>query len=144
MGAGAPRRASGAESPLMSNPHKGRTGVDRLVRATRHSIHGLGSAYRHESAFRQELWIALLLVPAALILGGNLLERALLLGALLFVMVVELLNSGIEATVDRVSYDEHPLAKRAKDYGSAAVMLALVLCALLWLAVGWQRVIAWA
>jgi diacylglycerol kinase (ATP) len=126
----------------MSNPHKGRTGVDRLLRATRYSIHGLGSAYRHESAFRQELWISVVLIPVALILGRNLLERALLLGTLLVVLIVELLNSGIEATVDRVSYEEHPLAKRAKDYGSAAVMLSLVLCVLLWLAVAWQRVAA--
>ncbi len=123
----------------MTNPHKGRSGIDRLLHATRHSLHGLQSAYREESAFRQEFWLAVLAIPCALWLGRSAFERMLLIAAALLVLVVELLNSGIEATVDRISFDEHPLAKRAKDYGSAAVMLALLMCGGLWLAVGWQR-----
>lgn len=123
----------------MTNPHKGRTGFDRLLHAADNSLAGLRSAYREESAFRQEVWLTLVLVPLAWWWGDTPLERALLISAVVLVLVVELLNSGIEAAIDRISFEEHPLAKRAKDYGSAAVMLALLLCATLWLGVGWRR-----
>ncbi len=126
----------------MTNPHKGRSGLDRLLHATRNSLNGLHSAYREESAFRQEFWLAVVAMPCALWLGRSAFESLLLIAAVLLVLIVELLNSGIEAAVDRISFDEHPLAKRAKDYGSAAVMLTLLLCGALWLVVGWQRVAA--
>lgn len=122
----------------MSNPHKGRTGIQRLVHATRYSLDGLRAAYHHESAFRQEAWLAAAMAPAAFWLGQTWLERAVLLAALLLVLIVELLNSGIEATIDRISFEVHELAKRAKDYGSAAVMLSLVLCSGLWLSAAWR------
>lgn len=117
---------------LMSNEFKGRTGIDRIIRATGHSISGLRLAYGSESAFRQEVWLALPMLPAAFWLGQGWVQVALLAGSVLLVMIVELLNSGIEAVVDRVSYDWHELSKRAKDFGSAAVMLSLLLCGGIW------------
>ena len=125
----------------MDNPHKGRTGLNRVLFAARHSAAGLAAAWRHESAFRQELLLALLMVPAAAWLGTSWAERSLLIGCLVLVLITELLNSGIEATVDRVSYDEHELSKRAKDYGSAAVMLSLTLCGLVWAGALWSRLL---
>ena len=119
----------------MENPGKGRTGLRRLLEATRYSIAGLAEAARHEAAFRQELLLAAVLVPLGLFLGKTGLERALLVGSVLLVLVVELLNSAVEATVDRISLEKHPLAKRAKDLGSAAVMLSLVMLGTVWLLV---------
>jgi diacylglycerol kinase (ATP) len=123
----------------MTNPHKGRTGFDRVVRATGYSMAGLSTAYRGESAFRQEFWLAVILVPAAFWVGRGWVEVALLVGSVLLVLIVELLNSGIEAAIDRVSLELHELSKRAKDLASAAVFLSLVLCAGIWLAALWQR-----
>jgi diacylglycerol kinase (ATP) len=123
----------------MSNPHKGRTGLDRVKRAAGHSAAGLRAAYRHESAFRQECWLAAVMLPAAFWLGRGWVEVALLAGLAVLVLVVELLNSAIEATVDRVSLDLHDLSKRAKDIGSAAVMLSLLLAGGIWLAALWNR-----
>ena len=123
----------------MSNEFKGHTGIDRIVRATGHSLNGLRSAYAGESAFRQEAWLAAVMLPAAFWLGRGWMQIALLAGSVLLVMIVELLNSGIEAVVDRISYDWHELSKRAKDLGSAAVMLALLLCAGIWAAALAQR-----
>ena len=123
----------------MSNPHKGRTGLDRVVRAFGFSMQGLVAAWRHESAFRQESVLALLMLPAAFWLGRNALEVALLTGAVLLVLVVELLNSAIEAAVDRISFDLHDLSKRAKDYGSAAVLISLLWCGGVWATVIYQR-----
>lgn len=119
----------------MESPHKGATGFKRLVNATRYSFAGLAAAARHEDAFRQELLLAAVLVPLGLWLGDGGVERALLVGSVLMVLVVELLNSAVEATVDRVSLDDHNLAKRAKDLGSAAVMVALASTAAVWLLV---------
>ena len=123
----------------MSNPHKGRTGIDRVIHAAGYSMAGLTSAYRGESAFRQEFWLAMVLVPAAFWVGRNWAKVALLIGSTLLVLIVELLNSGIEAAIDRVSFEWHDLSKRAKDLASAAVMLSLLLCAGIWLAALWQR-----
>ncbi len=123
----------------MSNPHKGRTGIDRVVRATGYSMSGLATAYRGESAFRQEFWLSVLMIPAAFWLGRNWVEVALLAGSVLLVLIVELLNSGIEAAIDRVSFEIHDLSKRAKDLASAAVFLSLLLCACIWLAALWHR-----
>ena len=123
----------------MSNPHKGRTGLDRIMRATAYSIDGLVTAYRGESAFRQEFWLAVVMLPAAFWLGRNWIEVALLAGTALLVLIVGLLNSGIESAIDRVSYEMHELSKRAKDLASAAVMLSLLLCGGVWIAALWQR-----
>lgn len=119
----------------MENPRKGKTGLRRLLDATRYSIAGLAEAIRHEAAFRQELLLAAILVPLGLFLGRTGVERALLAGSVLLVLVVELLNSAIESAVDRISLEEHPLAKRAKDLGSAAVMLSLLLLGAVWVLV---------
>lgn len=123
----------------MSNPYKGRTGLDRLVRALGYSMHGLRVATLEESAFRQELLAAAVMVPAAFWIGQTWTEVALLAGSVMAVLVVELLNSGIEAVVDRVSFEIHDLSKRAKDLGSAAVLLALLTCGAIWAAALWHR-----
>ncbi|MEO7150824.1 MAG: diacylglycerol kinase [Burkholderiaceae bacterium] len=123
----------------MTNPHKGRTGLDRVVRATGYSMTGLAMAYRGESAFRQEFWLAVILLPLAFWIGRGWLEVALLLATVQLVLIVELLNSGIEAAIDRISYDTHALSKRAKDLASAAVFLSLVLCGGVWAAALWHR-----
>jgi len=125
----------------MSNPHKGRTGLDRILRATGYSMAGLRAAYTGESAFRQEVWLMIVATPAAFWLGRNWVEVALLLGSLLLLLIVELLNSGIEAAIDRISFELHELSKRAKDIASAAVFLALLLCAGIWGAALWQRLL---
>ena len=117
---------------MIDRPQKGATGLQRIVNATRYSLAGLGAAARGEAAFQQELLATVILVPLALWWGETGIQRALLIGSLLLVLIVELINSAIEATVDRVSSENHPLAKRAKDLGSAAVMLALVNGALVW------------
>jgi diacylglycerol kinase (ATP) len=126
----------------MNNPYKGRTGLDRIVRAAGYSVAGLTSAYRHENAFLQETWLALVLLPLAFWLGRDWIQITLLAGSVVLVMIVELLNSAVEAVVDRVSLEKHELSKRAKDYGSAAVMLSLLLCGSVWAAALWQRFLA--
>lgn len=113
-------------------PQKSRGGLKRIWNATLYSRDGLLAAWRHEAAFRQELLLAAFLVPLGLTLGGNGLERALLVGSVLLVLIVELLNSAVETVVDRVSAERHELSKRAKDLGSAAVMLSLVNVAVVW------------
>jgi diacylglycerol kinase (ATP) len=134
-----PGRIREVNSEPTTNAFKGRTGLDRIVRAAGHSLDGLRAAYKGESAFRQECWIAAVLVPAAFWVGRGWVQIALLAGTVVIVMVVELLNSAIEATVDRVSYELHDLSKRAKDLGSAAVLVALLLCGGVWAAALWQR-----
>jgi diacylglycerol kinase (ATP) len=119
----------------MQSPHKGKSGLRRLINATRYSLAGIAEAARHEDAFRQEILLAAVLVPLGLWLGHSGFARALLCGSVLLVLIVELLNSAVEATVDRISLEDHRLAKRAKDLGSAAVMLALVTTGLVWILV---------
>lgn len=121
------------ETSSSESPFKGKTGIARLVAATRNSLAGFVAAARYEDAFRQELLAAAVFVPLGLWLGANGVERALLVGTVILVLIVELLNSAVEATVDRISFENHHLAKRAKDVGSAAVMLAIVLAAVVWL-----------
>jgi diacylglycerol kinase (ATP) len=123
----------------MSNEYKGRTGIDRIAHAAVNSWSGLRLAYAGESAFRQEIWLAVPMLPAAFWLGRDWVQVALLAGSVLLVLIVELLNSGIEAVVDRVSYEWHELSKRAKDLGSAAVMLSLLLCTRIWAGALWQH-----
>jgi diacylglycerol kinase (ATP) len=119
----------------MESPFKGKTGFTRLVNATRYSLAGFKEALRNEDAFRQEVLLAAILLPLALWLGADGVSRALLVGSVLLVLIVELLNSAVEATVDRISLENHRLAKRAKDIGSAAVMLALLNAAIVWVLV---------
>ncbi|MGA0023393.1 MAG: diacylglycerol kinase [Burkholderiales bacterium] len=114
------------------SPHKGKTGIRRVWNAFFYSIEGLRAAYRHEDAFRQEVLLAILLIPAALFLPVSGTGKALMIGAVLLVLIVELLNSAVEAAVDRISLENHALAKRAKDIGSAAVMLSLFNVVLVW------------
>ncbi len=109
-----------------ASPFKGKTGLRRVLNAAGYSWAGLRAAFKHEDAFRQEVFLALMLIPLAAYLGETGIERALMIGAVLGVLVVELLNSAIEAAVDRISLDHHHLIKRAKDMGSAAVMIALI------------------
>lgn len=123
----------------MTNPYKGRTGIDRVIRAAGYSAAGLQSAYRSESAFRQEFWLAAMLLPLAFWLGRGWVEVAVLAGSVMLVLIVELLNSAIEAAIDRISFEIHDLSKRAKDIGSAAVFVSLLLCAGIWCGALWQR-----
>jgi diacylglycerol kinase (ATP) len=123
----------------MNHPHKARVGMQRLVHATGYSMAGLLAAWRHERAFRLECMLAAVLVPAAWWLGRTWTEAAVLAGSVMLVLVIELINSAIEAVVDRVSAELHPLSKRAKDIGSAAVMVSIITCAMLWFSAMWQR-----
>ncbi len=113
------------------------TGGSRLVRAGRCSILGFKAAFTHEQAFRQELLLCIVMVPPGLWLADNGTDRALLMASLLLVLIVELLNSAVEAVVDRIGVEHHELSGRAKDLGSAAVLLALVNVAVVWLLVLW-------
>ena len=115
-----------------TNPHKGRSGLQRIVWATLYSYHGLWAGLKHESAFRQESLLAAFMIPAAFWVGQTGMEVTMLITMVMLVLIVELLNSGIEAVVDRVSFELHDLSKRAKDYGSAAVHLSLLLCGGVW------------
>ena len=119
----------------MESPYKGKTGVQRILNATSYSLAGLAAAARHEAAFRELCLLFLVSTPLALWLTQNGVERALLIGSVLLALIVELLNAAVEATVDRVSLEDHALAKRAKDIGSAAVMLALASAGVTWLIV---------
>ena len=119
----------------MESPYKGKTGLKRLLNAFYYSCAGLREAYRHEDAFRQELWFAAFLLPLAFWLEASAAGRALMVGSVLLLLVVELLNSAIEATVDRISLDDHRLAKRAKDIGSAAVLIAIINLLSVWMLV---------
>ena len=116
----------------MKNPYKGKTGLRRLVNAFGYSIAGTLAAFKHEDAFRQEVVLAVVLTPVALYFGETAIHQALMISSLLFIIVVELLNSSIEATVDRISVKHHKLAKRAKDIGSAAVFFSLINAAVIW------------
>lgn len=116
--------------------YKSLGGLQRLVNALRYSFNGLREAVRVEAAFRQELLLAAVLTPLAFWLPVTMVERVMLIGVLFIVLIVELLNSGLEAVVDRISLANHDLSRRAKDFGSAAVFVALALTGLVWLAIG--------
>jgi diacylglycerol kinase (ATP) len=116
----------------MKSPYKGKTGLRRLVNAFGYSIAGTLAAFKHEDAFRQEVVLAVVLTPVALYFGETAIHQALMICSLLFIIIVELLNSSIEATVDRISVKHHKLAKRAKDIGSAAVFFSLINAAVIW------------
>ena len=116
----------------MKSPYKGKTGLRRLVNAFGYSIAGTLAAFKHEDAFRQEVVLAVVLTPVALYFGETAIDQALMISSLLFIIIVELLNSSIEATVYRISVKHHKLAKRAKDIGSAAVFFSLINDSLIW------------
>lgn len=111
------------------------TGVTRIWRATRCSMDGIGYAFRYESAFRQEILLCLVLIPAALWLADSPVELILLIAPLLLLLVVECLNSAVEAAIDRISTERHPLSKQAKDLGSAAVFFTMLIIVVSWLAI---------
>jgi diacylglycerol kinase (ATP) len=116
----------------MKSPYKGKTGLRRLMNAFGYSIAGTLAAFKHEDAFRQEVVLAVVLTPVALYFGDTAIHQALMISSLLLIIIVELLNSSIEATVDRISVKHHKLAKRAKDIGSAAVFFSLINAAVIW------------
>ena len=124
--------------PDTANPQKARTGLSRVWHAAGYSLQGLRAGWR-ETAFRQEAIAAVVLLPTAPWVGRGWVETALLAGSVLLVLIAELLNSGIEAAIDRIGPEWHPLSKRAKDMGSAAVLLALLLCAAVWCAALYHR-----
>lgn len=116
----------------MKSPYKGKTGLKRLINAFGYSIAGTLAAFKHEDAFRQEAILTVILIPVALYYGQTSIEQTLMISSLLLIIIVELLNSSIEATVDRISVKHHKLAKRAKDIGSAAVFFSLINAAAIW------------
>ena len=120
---------------LNASPHKGKTGLRRVWNAFFYSIEGFKAAYRHEDAFRQECLLAIILIPLACFMPATGMGKALMIASMLLVLIVELLNSAVEAAVDRISLENHQLAKRAKDIGSAAVMLSLANVGVIWLLV---------
>ena len=120
------------DADIAESPHKGRRGLRRLWNAFFYSLSGLSVAFRHESAFRQEVALAVVLIPLACVLPVERVERVLLVCSVLLVLVVELLNSSVEAAVDRIGFDTHRLSKRAKDLGSAAVLVTLAAVAVVW------------
>jgi diacylglycerol kinase (ATP) len=116
----------------MESPYKGKTGLVRLFNAFGYSLEGFRAAYKHEDAFRQEILLATILIPLALWLPVALIGKALMIASVLLVIIVELINSAIEATVDRISLENHDLAKRAKDIGSSAVLVSLINVIVVW------------
>lgn len=112
--------------------YKGKQGLTRLINALGYSRDGLSAAWRNEAAFREETALALVTIPLGLWLGQTGIEKALLVGSILFILIVEILNSAVEAVVDKASPEKHELAKRAKDMGSAAVLLSLLNAAIVW------------
>jgi len=116
----------------MKSPYKGKTGIKRLANAFTYSVAGTLAAFKHEDAFRQEVILSTILIPLAIYLGQTAIEQALMIASILLIIIVELLNSSVEATVDRISVKRHKLSKRAKDIGSAAVFFSLMNAAVIW------------
>ncbi|MFQ6023689.1 MAG: diacylglycerol kinase [Acidiferrobacterales bacterium] len=125
----------------MASPLKGITDIARVIRAAGYSLAGLKAAVSHEAAFRQELALVLILAPLGIWLGHTGVERVLLVGSLILVLVVELLNSAVEALVNRIGSERHELSRMAKDMGSAAVFLAIVLVIVVWILILGPRLI---
>ena len=113
----------------------GATGITRIINAAGYSWSGLKAAYTNEAAFRQELGLVIMLTPVAIIFGPSVADKAVLLASLIFILLVEILNSALEAVVDRFGNEIHPLSGRAKDMGSAAVLMAFFITGLLWFSV---------
>lgn len=123
------------ESAKNATDLKGKTGLKRLTNATKYSMQGFRAAWQTEEAFRQEVILAVILVPVAVLLPVEMIEKLLMIAAVVNVVVVEVINSAIEAVVDRFGGEIHPLSGKAKDLGSAAVLLALILCAAVWVTI---------
>lgn len=121
--------------PKDASELKGKTGLRRLINATRYSAQGFKAAWKTEDAFRQESVLAVILIPVAVLLPVSLVYKLLLLGSVILVLIVEVLNSAIEAVVDRFGGEIHPLSGKAKDLGSAAVLLALTLALITWVSI---------
>ena len=119
----------------MKSLHKSKTGLRRIWNALFYSLDGFAAAFKHEDAFRLEVLLALILIPLALSMNVSGVGKALMIASVLLVLIVELLNSAIEAVTDRISLEDHVLAKRAKDFGSTAVMISLINVAVVWLLV---------
>ena len=117
----------------------GLTGINRVIKATGNSIRGVCDAFKYEAAFRQELALAVILLPASFWLAQTMVEWLLLITPLFILIIVELLNSAVENTVDRIGAERHTLSGRAKDIASAAVMFALIFLAVIWLSIAWSR-----
>ena len=115
------------------SPFKGKSGLKRILNATQYSLDGFKAAYQNEAAFRQIVWMNIILIPTSCFLDVSRVEHALMVVVCLFALIVELFNSAIEAVVDRVSLDKHPLSKIAKDMGSAAQFVALTIIFFTWL-----------
>ena len=130
-------------APLPFNPYKGNRGLTRAWHAMKNSLAGFRVAIREESAFRQELTLAAILIPCGLLVPVDPVSRVLLLGSVLLVLIVELLNSSVEAAIDRISLERHELSRRAKDLGSAAVMVALGMCVMTWALIVGPLVVHW-
>ncbi|KAF1030239.1 MAG: Diacylglycerol kinase [Burkholderia plantarii] len=130
-------------APLPPNPYKGNRGLTRAWYALKHSINGFRVAIREESAFRQELTLAAILLPIGVFVPVDPVAHALLIGSVLLVLIVESLNSSVEAAIDRISLERHELSKRAKDLGSAAVTVALCACLATWGLILWPVLKAW-
>ncbi|CAE6703111.1 diacylglycerol kinase [Paraburkholderia haematera] len=130
-------------APLPFNPYKGNRGVTRAWHAMKNSLAGFRVAIREESAFRQELTLAAILIPCGVLVPVDPVSRVLLLGSVLLVLIVELLNSSLEAAIDRISLERHELSRRAKDLGSAAVMVALGMCLMTWGLIVGPLVVRW-
>ncbi len=126
---------------MSDSPFKSKGGLGRLTGALRYSLQGLTAALRHEAAFRQELLLTAILTPLAFWLGRSPLEIAALLGTLVFVLILELINSALEALADAITLERHPLIGRAKDLGSAAVLLALIFAGAVWLSFLYSRLL---
>ena len=116
----------------MKSPYKGKTGIKRLFNAFKYSVAGTLAAFKHEDAFRQEVILSIILIPLAIYFGQTPIQQALMIASILQIIIVELLNSSLEATVDRISLKRNKLAKRAKDIGSAAVFFSLVNASVIW------------
>jgi len=117
---------------MQESPYKSKYGLQRVFKAVRYSFHGLASVCVHEAAFQQELLLAAMLIPTALTRPITAPAKAMLVSSIILILIVEVLNSAIEAVVDRVSFETHPLAARAKDMGSAAVLLTMMNAAVIW------------
>jgi diacylglycerol kinase (ATP) len=130
-------------APLPFNPYKGNRGLTRAWHAMKNSLAGFRVAIREESAFRQELTLAAILIPCGMLVPVEPVSRVLLLGSVLLVLIVELLNSSVEAAIDRISLERHELSRRAKDLGSAAVMVALGMCLMTWVLLVGPLVVHW-
>ncbi|MBN3848100.1 MULTISPECIES: diacylglycerol kinase [Burkholderiaceae] len=130
-------------APLPFNPYKGNRGLTRAWHAMKNSLAGFRVAIREESAFRQELTLAAILIPCGILVPVDPVSHVLLLGSVLLVLIVELLNSSVEAAIDRISLERHELSRRAKDLGSAAVMVALGMCVMTWGVIVGPLVVRW-